>query len=276
MKKPSTGEDALKPGHKLPKPPPPGFTYPAAVRYTPGPWLLPKLFGQFRASHFILRVLARYKLTSIASLVKPFYIVNERIVEIPFVIRGVADDDRCVLDIGSCWSTVPLELAHLGFKVWAVDQAPYPLTHPNLTVVQADICNLSFPSGFFDVAISLSTLEHVGMGHYKDPLHKDGDLLAIRELWRVLKPGGKLLLTAPFGKASETWQRVYGPVRLERLLSDFAIHTMRYFEKVAEAWLEVSVEEASTIDSPIMETHGVVLVEARKPCPPSLHRDGPS
>lgn len=49
-----------------------------------------------------------------------------------------------------------------------------------------DIQNISFPSKYFDVVISCETIEHV-----------PNPIKALEELYRVLKPGGKLILTCP-------------------------------------------------------------------------------
>lgn len=46
----------------------------------------------------------------------------------------------------------------------------------------------------------MHTVEHVGLGRYGDALDYDGDLVAMRELQRVLAPGGSLLFVVPVGK----------------------------------------------------------------------------
>jgi len=44
------------------------------------------------------------------------------------------------------------------------------------------------------------------------------------EIHRVLEPGGRLLLTVPFGQPGQTsWYRVYDKARLDRLLASFAV-----------------------------------------------------
>lgn len=81
---------------------------------------------------------------------------------------------------------------------------------------EADLTSLLYPEATFDKVLCISTIEHV-----------KEDLRGIRELARVLRPGGRLLLTTEFnfrvGKAySETdnsYYRVYNRKTLERLLA---------------------------------------------------------
>jgi 2-polyprenyl-3-methyl-5-hydroxy-6-metoxy-1,4-benzoquinol methylase len=56
----------------------------------------------------------------------------------------------------------------------------------NITWTQADIQKIPFPDEYFDIVISCETIEHV-----PNPLQ------GVRELARVLKKGGSLILTTP-------------------------------------------------------------------------------
>lgn len=68
----------------------------------------------------------------------------------------------------------------------------------NANLVSHDATQLPYPDNYFDVITSISTIEHIS---------GNGDTLAIRELWRVLKPGGKLILTLPCKKEyDEEWR----------------------------------------------------------------------
>lgn len=72
----------------------------------------------------------------------------------------------------------------------------------------------------FDVAWSISSFEHDGLGMYGDPLDPEGDLKAMRNMKRVVKPGGLLFLSIPVGKDKVLFNnaRIYGRARLPMLM----------------------------------------------------------
>ncbi|MEP6996596.1 MAG: class I SAM-dependent methyltransferase, partial [Betaproteobacteria bacterium] len=77
-------------------------------------------------------------------------------------------------------------------RVTGLDVAPSVLTaattrHPAVLAVAADVRRLPFASGAFDIVVSNSTLDH-----FKT---RDEILTSLRCLHRVLRPGGRLLLT---------------------------------------------------------------------------------
>ena len=61
----------------------------------------------------------------------------------------------------------------------------------NIRFLRLDIRQINFPDSTFDRAISVSVIEHV----YPEV---GGDAAALGEVYRVLKNGGKLLLTVPY------------------------------------------------------------------------------
>jgi 2-polyprenyl-3-methyl-5-hydroxy-6-metoxy-1,4-benzoquinol methylase len=166
-------------------------------------------------------------------------VVSEQVVEGPLVLQHLRAADRRVLDFGGYESLLPLQLASLGYEVTVLDQRRYPLTHPNLTVRAADLYDpgLRFDE-LFDSIISVSTIEHLGLGRYGDVTRKDGDRAGVDRLWSFLRPGGRLLASVPAGKpAVQRGYRVYNETRLYDVFPRIA--EIRWFKKEHRfgAWL---------------------------------------
>ncbi|MCY4106048.1 MAG: methyltransferase domain-containing protein [Chloroflexi bacterium] len=102
---------------------------------------------------------------------------------------------------------------------------------------RADITRLPFASGSFDGVILSEVLEHIA-----------DDAAALRELWRVLKPGGRAAITVPnadypffWDPINKTLEALFGrPIRSGPLAGIWAKH-VRLYER---AELRTHVEEA--------------------------------
>jgi hypothetical protein len=77
----------------------------------------------------------------------------------------------------------------------------------------------------FEVCISISSVEHDGLGRYGDKIDADADLAAMRLLQEALEPAGRLLLAVPVGSDLVRWNmhRIYGKLRLPMLLEGWTI-----------------------------------------------------
>lgn len=123
---------------------------------------------------------------------------------------------RRVLDIGcgrggfACWlgrhPATPAEVVGCDFSPVAVEMAAafaFARGAANVRFESADIQRLDqFDAGTFDTVFSCETIEHV-----PDPP------LAVRQLARVLKPGGRLFVTTPNYLSSIGLYRVYCRLR---------------------------------------------------------------
>ena len=191
--------------------------------------------------------------------------VNERIVEVPFVLGLAAKaPDGPALDLGSAESTVALSLASGGRPTYALDPRGYPFRHPNLTVVSSPFERWEGPAEPLALAISLSTVEHLGLHHYSpdqgDVERADRDTLAKIRRW--MAPSGVLVLTAPYGRPSiDEFQRVYGADTLPPLLEGWHVEEIRYAGRLdATTWAPCTADDLADADEA-----GVVLVHATAP-----------
>jgi len=72
----------------------------------------------------------------------------------------------------------------------------------------------------FDACISVSSIEHSGLGRYGDEIDPDGDIKAMQSIKNLLRVGGLCFLSVPIGEDRVMWNahRVYGEIRLKEIL----------------------------------------------------------
>lgn len=158
-------------------------------------------------------------------------VVSEQIVEGALILRHIRPDERRVLDFGGYESLLPLTLSALGHEVTVLDQRAYPFKGPGLDTVTADLFGQHpLPAESFDVVISISTIEHLGLGRYQDVQVADGDRIGVERLWRLVRPGGRLLATVPAGRPTvQRGYRTYDEARLQVVFP--GITAVQWFKK---------------------------------------------
>jgi len=186
-------------------------------------------------------------------------LVNERIVEQPFVFEALAPlaKPARILDVGGSESTVGLSLATLGHEVTIVDPRAHPLRHPNLRHEGCRLDELPDPGEAFDAAVALSAVEHFGLEHYGlDTIDERLDLKALECLRELVKPGGLLVVTVPFGAQASVdgFQRVYDEDGLAELVRGWEVQQSLRVGRIDRlTW---------KLGAPSRERHGVALITA--------------
>jgi SAM-dependent methyltransferase len=105
-----------------------------------------------------------------------------------------------VLEIGCCEA----DWLHLAHAAWPeVELVGIDTRAPNVVDdVQRRQGDAMDPDLFqpesFDAIVSLSAIEHIGLGHYGDPKDPDGDSKAMANVWRWLKPNGWFYFDVPY------------------------------------------------------------------------------
>jgi SAM-dependent methyltransferase len=126
---------------------------------------------------------------------------------------GKLNDQSVALGVGSGKEPVLFYLANILNHVYATDlytgtrwqgeapadfpsnpskYAPFSYKEDALTVLKMDGTKLEFPSEKFDIAFSFSSIEHFGGKNHQ------GSLKALREIERVLKPGGIAVIATEY------------------------------------------------------------------------------
>jgi glycosyltransferase involved in cell wall biosynthesis/SAM-dependent methyltransferase len=214
---------------------------------------------------------------------------DERVVEYPWLMTR--DLTGCVLDAGSTLNhphtlvRVRPRVDELHVVTLAPEQEAYPFL--DVSYMYADLRDLPLRDGTYDRVVSLSTLEHVGMDNSQygasGPRTEDPDAelgCALRELRRVLKAGGTLLLTVPYGEPDDFgWMRVFSAEGLETLVAAFEPDDVArtFFRYDAAGWQLSSAERAAreryrdhfTANEPgpdrAVAARAVACIELRKP-----------
>ena len=141
--------------------------------------------------------------------------------------------DHSVLDVGSLFTVFPAYVARFVRDICLTDSLAWSETSQqktmevdewrrlvaglgnNISVRDADVISLPFMDGVFDRVICVSTIEHV-----------EDDRNGMEEMVRVLKPGGKLILTTEYHPTRYLkWNgtqsfRLYTPEALEKLIKN--------------------------------------------------------
>jgi len=181
----------------------------------------------------------------------------ERVIEL-LLSRLSYQSQKAILDVGhayamECHRTMISDLSK-GRSITGIDIADpaYDTAPYYIRTVKASITNAPFQNNTFDIIWCISALEHFGMDNsgYTTDSVIDGQLAerAFREMVRVLKPEGQLLVTVPYGKfENHGWFRNFDENCLTELLnsvrSDVLVHK-RYFRHLrGSGWVIAKPEE---------------------------------
>ncbi|KAK6023888.1 hypothetical protein OSTOST_10311 [Ostertagia ostertagi] len=81
-----------------------------------------------------------------------------------------------------------------------LDYRPAAIKLANLECGRADLLALDLPDGSVPSLSCMHVVEHIGLGRYGDPINFHGADIAMRQLQRVLAPGGLLYFVVPVGQ----------------------------------------------------------------------------
>ena len=178
---------------------------------------------------------------------------DERVVEIPWVLSRLVSAGR-VLEVGYAYAE-PVYLAGLlraGVELVGLDLAERDVD--GIERITADVRAVPLPDESVDQVLLVSTLEHVGadnsgygLAAEDDPGSRAG---ALRELARVLRPKGSLLVTVPLGEPGDHgWFRLDDARGWSALFTSAGlfVEEQEAYELTEEGWRAAPVFEASGV-----------------------------
>ncbi len=191
--------------------------------------------------------------------------VPERIVEIPLILEKIRalnlSYSSKFLEIGAVLCT---RLWMDGYKVYVVDLTPDVEPRKRLVIIRGNLLKVNLPQNFFEAAVSISTIEHLGLAGDSN-VRYDADEQGVKKIYHALKPNGSLLMSLPFGKyATHGWYRVYDGNSIKRLLSPFKRVRLDTFKWNGISWVHCLRKEAESTNSSDCHTKAVAIVNATK------------
>lgn len=116
-------------------------------------------------------------------------------------------------------------------EVHVVDIRKLDSTVPGLTFHQGDLTALEIPTDSIPSLSCLHAMEHVGLGRYGDRIDPEGCFQGMKELARILTPGGRLYFSVPIGRERTEFNahRVFDP---KSILASFPSLTLIHFAAI--------------------------------------------
>jgi SAM-dependent methyltransferase len=184
------------------------------------------------------------------------YRVDERIVEVPWVLARLKEESRVLLDAGASLNhDFLLEQATLQSRRVVICSVSREnrLGGSNVSRVCSDLRQTGFQDASFDEIVCISTLEHVGMDNTRVYFanarmkeHQPDDYLrAVKEFRRLLKPRGRLFLTVPYGRYEDHgWVQQFDRERLEAVprVFDGKLGARAFYRYFADGWRRVDAD----------------------------------
>ena len=184
-------------------------------------------------------------------------VLSERVVEYGFLARNLlpsSNNNMKILDVGSERSAVTNALSKFGNnKKWEVFGIDIVEGLPKLfkegkekspfVLLRMDARLMGFRDEVFDKIICISTVEHIGIQpthHFVREYDALGDVKAFSEIFRILKKGGRVVLTVPYADKSIHGyikkHRIYDSSTLARLINGFHVKRKEYYIYIKGKW----------------------------------------
>jgi len=218
--------------------------------------------------------------------------IDERVLEFPLAFQ-VADFQRSgkILDAGAAMN-LPYIRSEIGVPVASLTHFTQSgakeycsFQDDRYSYLFGDLRSTVFSDDVFDRILCISTLEHVGLNNSRyggvdegstsgseqvpdasdsgcDGSHLD----AVREMLRILAPGGELLITVPYGEAkNHGWYQVFGREEAAKILGICKVHeTVERYFYYEQGWYEGDDIPPPNLSSAGTEVAGLLAIRVKK------------
>jgi len=176
--------------------------------------------------------------------------IDERCIEFPWVVSHLPAGAVRLLDAGSamnfeqvldhpCWTGKDLHILTL-------EPEEYCFWKRKISYLFGDLRDIPVRSHWYDAAICVSTIEHIGMDNRwftQGKATAENDPIAFRrvaaELRRVVRPGGTILVTVPYGRYQHLgFQQQFDAALLAKLIEAFGPASVNatYYRYSRDGW----------------------------------------
>jgi len=161
--------------------------------------------------------------------------VDERAVEYPWLFSRLRSGRSLLLDCGSALNHQYLFndtiLGEKDILIYNLAREKENIPSSKISYVYGDIRENDLKNETWDDICCISTLEHIGMNntflYTSDEKYREGDrrgyVDVLNEFKRLIKPGGNIFITVPFGeKRSLGWLQIFDHKMIEEITEIFS------------------------------------------------------
>ncbi len=189
--------------------------------------------------------------------------IDERVVEYPWVYSQLPAVPGKILDAGSALNhdfliaRAPLSNAVLSIMTLAPEKRCF--WEKSISYVFGDLRKTQLADSVFDVVVSVSTIEHIGLDntlfYTGDSSKKETDVMgfvpAVTEFKRMLKSGGLCLITVPFGRpGAHGWYQVFDFNLVMKVIESFqpTDYSIDYFGYDEKGWHRAELKDVENVE----------------------------